>query len=383
MVNVAQIPNLPTAVAISGSEQLEAVQAGVSVKVTVLGMATYFQATPMAALTVSAPLQRTANNIELLTVPVTSGGTGLTSFAVGDILYADSTTTLAALADIATGNALLSGGIGGPPAWGKVGLSTAVSGILPIANGGTAAATTTANLVFAGPSSGVPGAPSFRTLVTADLPASGTIPATQGGTGITSYAVGDLLYADTTTTLAKLADVATGNALISGGVATAAAWGKIGLTTHVTGILPIANGGTAAATVAANLVFAGPTTGGAAAPSFRTLVTADIPTSGTLVGPLIFPSRVATAAGTTTMSGTDFEVIINKTIAAANAVTLPASPVLGQLARVSDGKGDSFTNNITISAAAGNINGATTAVMNTNYGCFTFRYSGTEWNIVF
>lgn len=33
--------------------------------------------------------------------------------------------------------------------------------------------------------------------------ATNTIPATQGGTGITSYAVGDLLYAATTTTLAK------------------------------------------------------------------------------------------------------------------------------------------------------------------------------------
>jgi hypothetical protein len=75
-----------------------------------------------------------------------------------------------------------------------------------------------------------------------------TVPATAGGTGQTSYAVGDLLYADTTTTLAKLADVATGNALISGGVGVAPSWGKIGLTTHVSGILPVANGGTNAST---------------------------------------------------------------------------------------------------------------------------------------
>ena len=74
------------------------------------------------------------------------------------------------------------------------------------------------------------------------------VPATAGGTGQTSYAVGDLLYADTTTTLAKLPDVATGNALISGGVGVAPSWGKIGLTTHVSGILPVANGGTNAST---------------------------------------------------------------------------------------------------------------------------------------
>ena len=69
-----------------------------------------------------------------------------------------------------------------------------------------------------------------------------------GGTGQTSYAVGDLLYASSTTALSKLADVATGNALISGGVSTAPSWGKIGLTTHVSGTLPIANGGTNATT---------------------------------------------------------------------------------------------------------------------------------------
>ena len=74
------------------------------------------------------------------------------------------------------------------------------------------------------------------------------VPATAGGTGQTSYAVGDILYANTTTTLAKLADVATGNALISGGVGAAPAWGKIGLTTHISGILPVANGGTNAST---------------------------------------------------------------------------------------------------------------------------------------
>jgi len=65
-----------------------------------------------------------------------------------------------------------------------------------------------------------------------------------GGTGQTSYAVGDLIYADTTTSLAKLADVAVGNALISGGVGAAPSWGKIGMATHVSGTLPIANGGT-------------------------------------------------------------------------------------------------------------------------------------------
>jgi hypothetical protein len=71
-----------------------------------------------------------------------------------------------------------------------------------------------------------------------------TIAANKGGTGQSSYAVGDLLYADTSSTLAKLTDVATGNALLAGGVNTAPSWGKIGLTAHVSGTLPVANGGT-------------------------------------------------------------------------------------------------------------------------------------------
>jgi len=75
-----------------------------------------------------------------------------------------------------------------------------------------------------------------------------TVPATAGGTGQTVYAVGDILYASTTTALSKLSDVATGNALISGGVGVAPSYGKIGLTTHISGVLPVANGGTNAST---------------------------------------------------------------------------------------------------------------------------------------
>lgn len=72
----------------------------------------------------------------------------------------------------------------------------------------------------------------------------GVLSPTFGGTGLASYAVGDLLYASGAAALSKLADVATGNALISGGVTTAPAWGKVGLTTHISGVLAGTNGGT-------------------------------------------------------------------------------------------------------------------------------------------
>lgn len=76
-----------------------------------------------------------------------------------------------------------------------------------------------------------------------------TIGATYGGTGQSSYTTGDLLYASSSSALSTLADVATGNALISGGVGTAPSWGKVGLTTHVSGTLPVASGGTGATTL--------------------------------------------------------------------------------------------------------------------------------------
>lgn len=67
-------------------------------------------------------------------------------------------------------------------------------------------------------------------------PGGTDVAATDGGTGQSVYAVGDLLYASTTTALSKLADIATGNALISGGVGVAPSWGKIGISSHVSGL---------------------------------------------------------------------------------------------------------------------------------------------------
>ncbi len=79
---------------------------------------------------------------------------------------------------------------------------------------------------------------------------SGTLPVVRGGTGLASYTIGDIIFASGTTALSRLADVAIGNALISGGVGVAPSYGKIGLTTHVSGVLPIANGGTNISTYA-------------------------------------------------------------------------------------------------------------------------------------
>lgn len=79
----------------------------------------------------------TAGTWSATAIAATRGGTGLTSYTQGDLLYASSSSTIAALSDVATGNALISGGVGADPSWGKIGLTTHVSGVLPVANGGT------------------------------------------------------------------------------------------------------------------------------------------------------------------------------------------------------------------------------------------------------
>ena len=116
------------------------------------------------------------------------------------------------------------------------------------------------------------------------------IAAPYGGTGHASYAVGDLLYADTTTDLARLAAGTNGYVLtMSAGVP---AWEapsgggavtSVGLAAptqfNVSGS-PVTGAGTltlAWANQTANTALMGPTSGAASAPTFRAIVAADIP----------------------------------------------------------------------------------------------------------
>ncbi len=77
----------------------------------------------------------TTGALTLPTVPLaeTSGGTGKAVYAVGDLLTADTTTTLARLADVAVNSILISKGVGVIPAWNdNVNLGTAGSGFFNI-----------------------------------------------------------------------------------------------------------------------------------------------------------------------------------------------------------------------------------------------------------
>ncbi|CAB4155083.1 hypothetical protein UFOVP653_70 [uncultured Caudovirales phage] len=148
---------------------------------------------------------------------------------------------------------------------------------LNIGAGGTlGSAAFTASTAYA-PAAGSASVTTLGTVTTGTWNAT-AIGAAYGGTGQTTYTIGDLLYASGASALSKLAGVATGNALISGGVGAAPSWGKIGLTTHVSGTLPVANGGTGVTTSTGsgdNVLSASPTFTG-------TITAASISASGNL-----------------------------------------------------------------------------------------------------
>ena len=128
----------------------------------------------------------------------------------------------------------------------------------PVTTSGTLAATwanEAANKVFAGPTTGAPGTPAFRSLVAADLPA---------GVG-TVTSVGLTLAVP-------------------------------GIFTESVGGTPVTGSGTLAATIGlqtqlANVVWAGPTSGGAGAPTFRGLVNLDLPVPLSIADLLTTPAQ--------------------------------------------------------------------------------------------
>lgn len=212
------------------------------------------------------------------TVTVAAGGTALASGTSGGVLGFTGAATLASsvaltanqlvlgggagatpipLGSLGTTTTVLHGNAGGAPTFAAVSLTADVSGILAVANGGT----NNAYFTVAGPAASAK-TYTFPNATATVLTDNAAVTAAQGGTGLQSYTTGDLIQASGPTAISALNAVATGNALISGGVSTVSAWGKIGLTTHVSGTLPVANGGTGLAsyTVGQILYASGATT---------------------------------------------------------------------------------------------------------------------------
>lgn len=155
----------------------------------------------------------------------------------------------------------------------------------PVTGSGTLSATLatqSANVIFAGPTSGGAAAPTFRTIVAADL-----------GTGTadnTTFLRGDMTWATP----------GGGGTVTSVGLSLPAIFSVSGSPITGTGTLTAS-----LATQAANVIFAGPTSGGAATPTFRSIVAADLGTgtansSTYLRGDMTWATVAITPGGSTT-----------------------------------------------------------------------------------
>jgi hypothetical protein len=155
------------------------------------------------------------------TLPATKGGTGQSTVAVGDTLYGSAANVWSKLAFVATATRYLANTGSGAtvPAWDQVNLSNGVT----------------------------------NTLLT-----------DHGGTGVTTYTAGDVLYYTSGTALSKLAFVSTQKRYIgnSGSGNTVPDWQQVDLGVGVTGVLPGTNGGTGLSTTAVGDLLVGITSNG-------------------------------------------------------------------------------------------------------------------------
>ena len=212
------------------------------------------------------------------TMPTSAGGTGLTSYAAGDLLYYVSGTALTKLAIGASTTILTSSG--SAPQW------TAASSI----------SVGTASNLASGAAGSVPyqsgsGATTFLSIGTAyqafQVNAGGTAPTWQPSATSVLTAQGDLLYASAANTLARLAKDTTATRYLSNtGSSNNPAWAQINLANGVTGVLPVANGGTNAssASITAFNNITGYTASGATGTTSTNLV---FSTSPTLTTPIV------------------------------------------------------------------------------------------------
>lgn len=165
------------------------------------------------------------------TLPATSGGTSQNTYVLGDMLYSSATNTLSKLAgNITTTRKVLAqtgnGSVSAAPAWTI--LANTDIGLGNVQNINVTTWPGSTNLTTLG---------TITTAVWQGTP----VDAAHGGTGMSSYVIGDVITATSNNTLGVTSDIAVGNVLRSGGVGALPAYGKVNLSTDVTSNLPVSN----------------------------------------------------------------------------------------------------------------------------------------------
>lgn len=194
-------------------------------------------------------------------VPVTAGGTGLTTYAVGDLIYATpNSSTLSRLAVGTSSQLLISNGT--VPTWGQV-ANSHVSASAAIDRSKIASGTADHVVINSGAGA---------------LSSEATLAVTRGGTNIGTYSVGDLLYATpNSSTLSKLPIGSTGQVLkVAGGVPS---WGSAAITASVA-----AKTADYTLTTSDDVILVSPTTG---------TVILSLPTSASASGKVFYINRKA------------------------------------------------------------------------------------------
>ena len=277
--------------------------------------------------------------------PTWSTATLATTYSQYDIVYASASNGLSGLTNSntsvlvsqtagpvwlqgATGNRLLKTS-GSVISWSQADLTTDVTGILPIANGGTQTSSITAGGVVYMGSTAATGlqalspAAANKFLVSTGT-ATTNYPAWSTATLATTYASGDLLYASSSNTVGGLTSTATSVLITQGAAApswlqgatgnrilktsgSAISWAQVALSTDVTGTLPVGNGGTGLTTLTSEYIPYGAGTNAFASTSALTFSTS----SGTLNATILRSSQSSgneggeiqlALAGTTTLS---------------------------------------------------------------------------------
>ena len=251
----------------------------------------------------------------------------------------------------------------------------------PVTTSGTLTGTLTTqsvNTLFAGPSSGAAAAPTFRALTTTDIPALSYVSSVGATAPITSTGGLTPTIGVTSAALNKTND--TNVTLTLSGSPSTALLAATTMDLGWTGQLAVSRGGTGVALTTANFVFAGPSSGSPAAPTFRALTTADIPALGgaTISNDTSTSSNIYPLFSTATSGA-----LVNIYTSNSNYLYKPSTGELSAVAMVS-------TNGIQINAntvatsytiATGN-NGLSAGPVSVNTGVTVTISSGSTWTVV-